>query len=122
MTEPVGAVEIAAAEREEMRRDSKGLIACRGGQGVVLQFTGGDIESEILEGGLSELGDLGLDDAPEGLSIWEGRYVYDPRPSLDGDYGDGQPSGKFRPLTPQEWAKLAEGKQLWPPNERELPF
>lgn len=95
-------------------RKSKALVAQGLRQGCLLEATGTDIGYE-LEGGATDLADFGLDDAPPGLSIWEGRYHYDPgydSPNGPAE-GSSDPVGEFRKLTPEEWTKLATDGFLW---------
>ena len=88
-------------------------VVCRSkeGQGCVLYWVGQDLLIEIKDAGLRDLGDLGLDDAPVGISIWEGRYVaYRSGNPMEADYGfETACEGKFRPLTLDEWCLLQEG-------------
>lgn len=99
---------------------SYALIAQGARSGTVLQYRGPDISNEIEEVGLSELDDLGLDDAPEGMSVWTGRYAYIPG-YVDGVEapGEGQtePRGTYRRLTRDEWFMLMEGMPLWPSDD-----
>lgn len=99
---------------EEQQR-SHALVANGRHRGCVLQYRGPGIENEIDECGLYDLDELGLDDAPEGLSIWEGtlhtRRVGNP---MDGEEWEGELVGGFRPLSPEEWAVVVSGGQLWP--------
>lgn len=95
---------------------SQALIAMGPHSGAVLQYHGSAIEGEISEAGLHALDELGLDDAPVGLSVWEGEFVYEPG-YVDGHEmpgeGQTQPAGKFRPLTDEEWDRLRKGEALW---------
>ena len=95
-------------ENEDPRdwsKPSRAVVACDGdGNGCLLFFVGAHIESLRDEVG-SRLDDLGLDDAPLGLSIWEGVMRGGERYSTpDGtDYADTYLEGKFRELTAEEW-------------------
>jgi hypothetical protein len=101
---------------EETWTPSVVLIAMGPNSGTVLEYRGSGITNEIQEAGLYGLDEIGLDDAPQGLSIWEGDYVYEPG-YVDGyeALGEGEmhPSGKFRGLTADEWEKLRKGESLW---------
>lgn len=86
------------------------LIANNNGTGVVLECDG-PIE-HFLEVVSRQLDDCGLDDAPEGISIWEG--------CVDtyscGEYGsdiDSDLVGSFRPLTDHEWTLLKDTGTPW---------
>lgn len=74
--------------------------------GIVLAFDGPNMNREI-EASSCLLEDLGLDDAPEGLSIWEGRVIYSGGPGYFGDdEGDVELRGTFRRMTSEEWRRL----------------
>lgn len=89
---------------------SRALIASVDeGHGVVLDFIGDDISREVEARGF-ELEDLGLDEAPDGLSVWVGGFAC--RPTGLGDF-DFFPEGEFRDLTPEEWARLSTGKSIF---------
>ncbi len=90
--------------RKDPQSESCALIANMKGEGTVLEFDGASIYGYI-EGIGHRLGDLGLDDAPEGLSIWEGT-ICSWRDSQTGEY-DSEADGKFRPLTVEEYARMA---------------
>ncbi|NJO18701.1 MAG: hypothetical protein HC877_24135 [Thioploca sp.] len=90
---------------------SKGIIASNGaGQGCVLWAVGAHLRFELEEVGLTMLGDLGLDDAPLGISVWEGKYIWQPgnwEHPLDGDM---VPCGTFRSPTEEEWTAIRAGR------------
>ena len=72
---------------------------------------------EMEEIGTARLDDYGLDLAPVGVSIWEGKAVWS-----QGGYEcpqDGQMDyeGTFRRLTAEEAAKMQAGEPLWPEEE-----
>lgn len=84
----------------------RAVVACDGrGNGCVLHHRGGCLDSAIDEWGRS-LSDLGLDDAPRGLSMWEGKMGL-----VDGDARepDGALLGTFRPLSSAETLLLVGG-------------
>ena len=91
--------------------DSIALIAARKGHGVILAHDGGGIEADIEAVGLGALDDHGLDNAPDGLSIWEGR-MSGWGPDHNGDY-DCELRGTFRPLTDAEWTMFRETGTPW---------
>lgn len=98
----------------ESEPESRGVVACDGkGNGCVLWYAGASLANEIEEGGLVHLGDLGLDDAPNGISVWEGRYFWTRGPYEYPDDGDSYPSGKFRDPTEEEWQKIRAGRCPW---------
>lgn len=88
------------------------LVACDGeGNGCILAFVG-HIEL-MFECGSKKLEDLGLDNAPEGLSIWEGSVVDTTYESIDGTDYDCELQGDFRKLTEDEWEAFRKGENLW---------
>jgi len=95
------------------RPKSRALIAQGPRHGAVVDYDGPGITDEIEEAGLYELDELGLDDAPDGLSIWEGDYFFSmgysegyPAPGES----ESQPRGAFRSLTDDEWGQLRRGE------------
>lgn len=93
---------------------SKGVIACDGhGNGVVLWAIGAHLRFEMEECGLSCLGDLGLDDAPEGISVWEGKYIWQSGGWECQQDGEMYPKGSFRSPTDEEWQAIRAGSCPW---------
>ena len=88
------------------------IIAHNIGQGCVLAYGGGaTLRHEIEEVGCRALDDLGLDDAPEGISVWEGRYTTTGNSGHPGYYDESMethPFGRFRALTDDDWRCLRE--------------
>ena len=88
------------------------IIANNNGQGCVLAYGGGaTLRYEIEEAGCHALDYLGLDDAPEGISVWEGRYNTTGNAGSPGYFDDSvetQPCGRFRALSNQEWGRLVK--------------
>lgn len=87
-------------------RDEKGV-------GCILWWTGEHLRCEI-DAGFYDLSDLGLDDAPHGISIWEGIYVYYSgswENELEG--GGSDPKGTFRSPTDDEWGAIKAGRSPW---------
>ena len=89
------------------------LIASKGGLGAVLEHNGA-LWYDLEESGLSTLEDLGFSEAPDGLSIFEGKYRGGEYDSHNGDYNDTWPDGDFRELTPAEWDAVKEKRQVFP--------
>ena len=81
----------------------RAIIASRRGHGCVLYYSGTRIEYAIDEVCMHQLSDLGLDDAPDGLSVWEGTYSVD----LSGETME--PDGEFRDLDGFEWLDIVNG-------------
>lgn len=93
--------------------DSIALVACNGHYGTVICHDGPGIESAI-EDTSPALDACGLDDAPDGLSIWEGCYIT--TRDYWGEY-DAYLSGHFRDLTEAEWTLLRETDVPWEMEE-----
>lgn len=88
---------------------TESIALCFKGDGCwhVLRWSGKFIADEIARTG-SNLEDVGLGSALIGFSIWEGAYVW------NGDEDDQpDPISTFRPLTPDEWQRLATTGTPW---------
>lgn len=96
------------------REPSRAVIAM-GRDGVVLWHTGPCLSAEIENMG-SSTGDLGLDDAPKGISIWEGTYRWIPGGWEHPEDGETEPCGAFRAPTDEEWDAIKAGRAPWPPT------
>lgn len=103
----------------EWDREKKSLavVASNGSHGAVIWYVGFSISMEVEEAGLDTLCDLGLDDAPVGISIWEGTYVWSPGPFEHPNDGDMWPSGSFRDPTDDEWQAIRKGECPWNPDD-----
>lgn len=98
---------------------SLAIVASDGaGHGAVLFTAGPHVAFDIHEIGLRDLWDLGLDDAPSGVWVWEGKHVGgDGSRSPEGDYSDAYLQGTYRPLTDEEWAALKRNECPWSDEE-----
>ena len=105
---------------EEWEKSSFAVIANRHGTGCVVWYGGGAtlrFEIEEVCGALG-LDDLGLDDAPEGISIWEGCYVatqihgYEGTPDVVT-----RPVGKFRRPHKSEWRAIRANENPFDPRD-----
>jgi len=104
-------------------KPSRAVVAHGGmGNGCLLHWVGIHLEVES-EAGFTSLDDLGLDDAPEGISIWEGKYTWSSGVNGEGidEGGDAAPDGEFRALTDAEWAAIRENKAPWDEADWESP-
>lgn len=81
---------------------------------IVSAKSGCVLEVQLSEVGSSRLDDYGLDDAPHGISIWEGYSLWIPGGYEYPQDGELDFRGEFRKLTPDELTKLANGEPLWP--------
>jgi hypothetical protein len=105
----------------EPYKGHKLLVAGDGkGNGVVIEYRGWGPTMDIREDGLTNLGDMGLADAPKGLSVFEAsRYdgggVYSKGRRTRREYSEagGYMDGYFRDLTPAEWAAMMAGTPLF---------
>lgn len=91
----------------------RAFVACKDGAGAVLSFREGSPFGFFAEAGSSLLDDLGLDDAPDGLSVWEGVVM---TTYSQGDH-DAELSGRFRPLNDDEWYRLRTTGDPFEPKE-----
>ena len=99
-------------------RPSKAVIASDGrGSGCIVSFAGPHLDEEINQIG-RQLSDLGLDDCPEGIWVWEGTYRTIRHESIDSgtDYST-EANGKFREPKNSEWYKIRENKCPWDEKE-----
>lgn len=106
-------VDFASFDEEDghgFDKPSRCIVACDGnGNGVVLWFDGVALSWEIEEVGCVSLEDLGLDDAPLGVSVWNGSYDYLVGP----DEGPRLSESTFRPPTEEEWNAIRGGVSPW---------
>jgi hypothetical protein len=101
----------------------RALVACDGdGHGCVLQYVGAGLQYMLEEGAGRELVDLGFDDAPDGISVWEGRLATSEMWTDCGREYDCELVGTFRELTDDEWASLRRNECPWPPAKGELVY
>lgn len=84
---------------------NRAVIARGQRDGVVLWWVGPAFQALIERDRLEDLYDLRLDDAPRGIVVWEGAYVY-----VEDDY---EPHGAFRLLTADEWVSVRRGVNPW---------
>lgn len=92
---------------------NRAVVASANGQGCVLSFSGTALSAFIGENGTRDLRDLGLDDAPDGIWVWEGKIV---TTKMWTDYGwehDCGPEGEFRKPTDPEWEAIRRGECPW---------
>jgi hypothetical protein len=91
--------------------DSKAVVVnAGGGDGVVLWYEGAHMAIEVVREG-PYLDGLGLENAPHGISVWEGKYVpvEDQAPF---EY-ETKPVGMFREPYPDEWAAILKNEPPW---------
>lgn len=96
-------------------KPSRAVIACYGGTGIVICTVGGHVETLMRESGSRMLDSLGLDDAPDGITVWEGAFLPGSgRPSpITGEHDDLELAGAFRDPTPEEWEAITEKRTPW---------
>lgn len=95
------------------KTNSIALVASNNGHGCILAFNGEGIEVDFEHESDPSLDMHWMDDAPDGLSIWEGCYKDH---ETWGDHGmdyDGELVGTFRPLTEREWELLKSTGTPW---------
>lgn len=96
-------------------RPSLALVACDGhGQGCVIYTAGPHVRYMLDEIGPA-LDDIGLDDAPPGISVWKGKTLG--TKSHDGE-SDVElvavdENERFRAPTPNEWLAIEHGACPW---------
>jgi hypothetical protein len=67
----------------------------------------------VKDAGVSRLDDLGLDDAPEGISIWEGIIKTSHTNTPDANEYESWLAGDFRDPTPEEWEAIRKNECPW---------
>lgn len=109
-------VEAEEPEPYDFKQPSKALIAADGfGEGCVLEYTGGAIDFALCEWS-HRLSDIGLDDAPGGLSVWEGKMTGSV--SYEGEH-DAWLEGEFRELTESERRSLLANETIFEAERNE---
>lgn len=96
---------------------SKAVVACRQGYGIVLWTAGPHVNQHIEELGVTDLGELGLDDAPDGITVWEGMLELAPYGHYPPDVVKHELRGAFRQPTDTEWAAIRNGECPWNDND-----
>jgi hypothetical protein len=100
---------------------SLAVIANSNGHGTVLYTAGPALRFEMEEGsGCTRLDDLGMDDAPNGISVWEGFLEYQPGTWECPEDGYNLLRGKYRDLTEAEWEAIKSKKCPWDDKEWRL--
>ena len=89
-------------------RDSYAVVASDGTNGIVLSYVGGHMHHEVEAWDSRKIEDLGLTDAPAGISIWEGKYI-----SEISEYEATTPKGRFRKPTGEELMEIVAGRCPW---------
>ena len=93
-------------------KPSLAVVANHGDAGCVLYTAGPHVASHLEQIG-PRLDDLWLDDAPRGITVWEGVYGPHRLPSMD-DVDDGcELVGTFRAPTSNEWDAIVRGSNPW---------
>jgi hypothetical protein len=94
-------------------KDDMAVIANHEGTGIVLWFYGRGITADIGDIGSRETSNLRLDDGPNGINIWEGKFEWHPGNYECPEDGHYEPNGVFRPPTKLEWDSIKVGKSPW---------
>lgn len=101
-------------EEEPELQPSRAVVANhKNATGIVLWCTDHSHISMEIEQTSRRLDDLGLDDAPDGISVWEGCYVWRPGGYECPQDGTTDPQGEFRTPTEDEWLAIREGRSPW---------
>jgi hypothetical protein len=109
-------IEVEEDEKKRPEVPNMALIANTKNGGVVLHARPGcTLYYEIHEVGSRSVGDYGFDDAPEGLTVWEGTSVWQPGGYEAPQDGMNYYEGTYRRLNDEEILKVQRGEELWPP-------
>lgn len=106
--------EAAAEKAEETVGLNKAVVASDGiGNGCIICYVGNSLHNEIYGARFTDLCDLGLDEAPQGVSIWEGSYIW--QGDRDGPGGTMLTSANsaFRAPTEAEWTCIRAKQNPW---------
>lgn len=110
------AMEVGEDEKKRPEVPNMALIANTKNGGVVLHARPGcTLYYEMHEVGSSRVDDYGFDDAPEGLTVWEGIAAWQPGGYETPQDGMTIYEGTYRRLTTEEILKVQKGEELWPP-------
>jgi hypothetical protein len=103
--------ELADHVEEDWSKPSKAVVANMG-VGCALWTIGPHVQSMIDNLGHA-LQDLGLDDAPDGISVWEGvlKTVHIVLPDANED--ESWLEGSFREPTEEEWSFIKQNRCPW---------
>lgn len=105
-------------------QDSQAVVASDGAESGAVLWTGGPhVLFQLEKYGANNIYDLGLGNAPHGVSIWTGKYTYGSE--LDGTLEGAlvraaEAHGKFREPTPEEWKAIRASRCPWDGNEWRL--
>lgn len=93
-------------------KSSLAVVASTDGTGVVLWTAGPHVSSMIedIGGGLEE---IGLDDAPDGISVWEGGIKTVHINTPDCNEWESWLDGGFRSPTDEEWTAIRKNECPW---------
>ena len=72
------------------------------------------MEEEIDQCGTRRTDDHMLDDAPDGIFVWEGDHKWIPGGYFNPEEGEMEPVGEFRMPTEEEWQAIKENRNPWP--------
>ncbi len=100
-------------QEEKTLIPSKAVCVNNGDDGIVLHYIGTNISEEIANAGSARLDELGLDNAPAGITVWEGKAHWTPGPWEHPQDGDVELRGTFRDPTDEEWLSIRNGDSPW---------
>jgi hypothetical protein len=101
-------------------KPSKAVIA-NGNHGGCVLFYAGPVLEGMNDAGLMHLADLGLDDAPHGISVWEGDLRTTHTNTPDANEYDAILVGKFRAPTGAEWEAIHANRCPWEATDWDVP-
>lgn len=99
-------------EDPEEWRPSRAVVAQGEDKGVMLWWDGSGVE-QLASDVSPRTEDVGLDDAPVGISIWEGEMETQRVTIIDSEEYESELRGKFRSPTDEEWTAIREGRSPW---------
>lgn len=104
-------------------KPSRAVIAYNAREfGIVLWYVGAHVATMIEQIGAHDIDELGFEnEAPIGISVWEGKITGGRYNSYAGDYDDCYLTGTYRQPTGEEWLAIREGRCPWDADEWLLP-
>lgn len=89
------------------------VVAGVKGTGIVLWARGEAIENELENVG-HDIYELDLEDPPDGMHVWEGRWFPEAESFEMPHIINYNPHGEYRELTEEEWTAIRTGSNPWP--------
>lgn len=100
-------------EDQNKTRSIRAVVVSVPGQKDMVLYHDSLFLEEMILGFGNDLEELGLCPAPEGISVWEGKYHWCSNGYEDPEGGDWDPRGSFRSPTEKEWEAIRTHHSPW---------